>query len=228
MKIIPLTMDDEALAEDLSANLPVTSDTDVVLMASQTGCFLRRITPPVIDWRIDFLSAEYQQAFAGRGKQDPLSRALGLHKDPSLHVLDMTAGLGKDALWIAHCGATVTMLERHPVLAYLLQEAVNHGPYRQTMQVNCTSAQDYLSKHADFDVAYYDPMFEVRQKSALVKKDMQILQALHGEETADPTLITRVKDLGKKIVVKRAKADLPLVPNPHHSIETKVTRFDVY
>lgn len=231
MKIIPATASDLDFAVELSNQLKCADDEDtsVVMVASPGQCFLRRVTPPVIEWAIDFASTEYQQSFAARGRQkDPLARALGLHKKPDLNILDMTAGLGKDALWMAHCGAKVTLIERHRALAYLLEQAVICAA-QSRMQVHCCSAQDYLKKSLmNFDVAYYDPMFEPRKKSALVKKDMQIMQALHGEEKPDPALITLALEYAKKVVVKRAKADAPLLPNPHHAITTTVTRFDVY
>lgn len=238
MNIIPNTSDDIDFATELSQKLHLkqSQDDSVVMVASVGNCFLRRLTPPVLDWHIDFASNDYQQAFVARGrKKDPLARALGLHKKPDLYILDMTAGLGKDALWMAHCGATVAMVERHPALAYLLQQAIDRlksdPPYQaiaERMTVANKSAQDYLVKAHHFDVAYYDPMFEPRKKSALVKKDMQLLQALHGDEVPEPALILLAKQYGLKVVVKRAKADPPLLPNPHHSISTTVTRFDVY
>lgn len=231
MKIIPFTESDLDFANDLAQrlNMPAEDQDAVVMVASPEICFLRRLTPPVIEWIIDFASVEYQQSFAARGRQkDPLARALGLHKKQDLNILDMTAGLGKDALWMAHCGATVTLIERHPALAYLLEQAIIRASQTH-MQVYCCAAQDYLKQAPmKFDVAYYDPMFEPRKKSALVKKDMQIMQALHGDERPDPALITLALQHADKVVVKRAKADAPLLPNPHHAITTTVTRFDVY
>lgn len=231
MKIIPLTETDLDFAHDLAQRLqlPINDDDAVLMVASPTLSFLRRLTPPVIEWTIDFASPEYQQSFAARGRQkDPLARALGLHKKQDLDILDMTAGLGKDALWMAHCGASVTLIERHPALAYLLEQAIIRAS-QTNMQVHCCSAQEYLNQvEARYDVAYYDPMFEPRKKSALVKKDMQIMQALHGDERPDPGLITLALQHADKVVVKRAKADPPLLPNPHHAITTTVTRFDVY
>lgn len=231
MKIIPHTESDLDFAQELSRrlNLPEDEVDSLVLVAAPALSFLRRLTPPVIEWTIDFLSPEYQRSFAARGRQkDPLARALGLHKKQDLNILDMTAGLGKDALWMAQCGANITLIERHPALAYLLEQAIIRSSQTQ-MRVYCSAAQDYLNQASQrFDVAYYDPMFEPRKKSALVKKDMQIMQALHGDERPEPELITLALQHADKVVVKRAKADPPLLPNPHHVITTTVTRFDVY
>src|SRR5271170_461765 len=114
MNIIPHTASDLAFAESLSAELNMQTDgqESVVLVASPEQSFLRRITPPVIDWAIDFSNVDYTQGFSSRGRQkDPLARALGLNKRADLRILDMSAGLGKDALWMAHCGASVVMIE---------------------------------------------------------------------------------------------------------------------
>lgn len=221
-------------AQDLSLQLGVPLWTEgvnsaVVLMVGETSCWLRRLTPPVLDWKIDFLSAEYQQSFAQRTRHnDPLARAIGLHKKSDLRVLDMTAGLGKDALWLSHCGAQVTMIERHPVLALLLSQAVQASG--ANMHVICQDAKSYVAalQKDQFDVAYYDPMFAPRSKTALVKKDMQILQALHGDELPDPSIITLAKNIIPKVVVKRGKNDPVLCDGVHHQLTTKVTRFDIY
>jgi len=212
--------------------------TDVVLVVDESHCFLRRNEKPVIDWHIDFLSPSYQNKFAQRGrKKDPLAKAIGLHQKTDLKVLDMTAGLGKDALWLAHCGATVTLVERHPVLAHLLEEAIQalaQDPHWQAsakrMHVINACAENVLqnTQPETYDVAYYDPMFEPRKKSALVKKDMQILQALHGDEMPDPGVIVIAQTKVPKVVVKRGQNDKFLCEGWHHQRYTQTTRFYVY
>lgn len=232
--LMPNTPNDLIFAQTLSVELGLPlhhaeMKCAVVLMVSGQDYWLRRLTPSLIDWKIDFTSPEYQHNFAGRTRHnDPLSRAIGLHKKQGLRVLDMTAGLGKDALWLSQCGADVTMVERHPVLAFLLNHAAQK--LKTPMRVICADAKEYLSEldSEQFDVAYYDPMFEPRTKTALVKKDMQLLQSLHGNEPADPSLIPLAQSKCAKVVVKRGKSDPVLSPGVHHQLMTKVTRFDVY
>lgn len=242
--ILPETAEQEKAAQALSLRLglPLFSAenaSSVVLMVGENNCWLRRLSPaPVIDWTVDFTSPEYQYSFAQRTRfNDPLSRAIGLHKKTDLRVLDMTAGLGKDALWLARCGAQVTLIERHPALAYLLEQAIEalskdpqNVPLASRMKVFCRDSTIYLEKAdaGQFDVAYYDPMFAARTKTALVKKDMQILQLLHGEEAPNPALIPLTLSKIPKLIVKRAKADPILSEGVHHQLMTKVTRFDVY
>ncbi len=54
-------------------------------------------------------------------KSEVLTRACLAAQSPRL--IDATAGLGHDALLLAWCGAQVTLIERHPILALLLQSA---------------------------------------------------------------------------------------------------------
>lgn len=232
----------EPRAKMIAAQLKLPYATDeshcsMALLVSNTLCTLRRMTSPSIDWSIDFLSSAYRQKRAMRTrKNDALSRAVGLHKKPQLRVLDMSAGLGKDAYWIAHCGATVTLIERHPVLAFLLQEAILalradliEGPIGERMSVVHTDAALYLSslEPGQFDVAYYDPMFLPRKKSALVKKDMQIMQDLLGEDKIND-LTESVLSCIPRLVVKRAKSDPPYNKLFHVATETGTTRYEVY
>jgi 16S rRNA (guanine1516-N2)-methyltransferase len=148
----------------------------------------------------------------------------------------MSAGLGKDAHWIAYCGATVTLLERNPVLALLLQEAVDalrqdpdESAIGKRMAVIKTDAEAFLESltSGTFDVAYYDPMFLPRQKSALVKKDMQIMHLLLGEEPSSDILL-KVLDKIPKLVVKRAKADPIYSQTPHVNILAGLVRYEIY
>ncbi|MDM1717556.1 class I SAM-dependent methyltransferase, partial [Thiopseudomonas alkaliphila] len=54
-------------------------------------------------------------------KSEMIARACNLSEKPSL--IDATAGLGHDSLLMAHLGASVTLLERHPILFTLLEDA---------------------------------------------------------------------------------------------------------
>ncbi|MFI4957348.1 MAG: class I SAM-dependent methyltransferase [Gammaproteobacteria bacterium] len=210
---------------------------DVALMVSENESWLRRFSKPVMDWHIDFLSPAYREKRAKRTrKNDTLSRALGLHKKAQSRVLDMSAGLGKDAYWIAYCGASVTLIERNPILAFLLEEAIHalrldpiEGAIGNRMTLVKADASSFLEtvNAGQFDVAYYDPMFMPRRKSALVKKDMQIMHDLLGE---DPMANLLEKTLEKIpcLVVKRAKSDPPYHPSMHHDAQTGTTRYEIY
>lgn len=50
-----------------------------------------------------------------------IARACQLGEKPTL--IDATAGLGHDSLLMAHLGANVRLIERHPILFVLLEYA---------------------------------------------------------------------------------------------------------
>jgi len=229
-------------AQDIAKRLELpfvtqTDEIDVALMVSESQAWMRRLTQPVLDWHIDFLSPAYREKRAKRTrKNDTLARAIGLHKKASSRVLDMSAGLGKDAYWIAYCGASVTLIERNPILAFLLKEAIDalradpiEGAIGERMTVIHTDAVSFLEtiNAGQFDVAYYDPMFMPRRKSALVKKDMQIMHDLLGEDPADQ-LVEKALAKIPCLVVKRAKSDPVYHASLHHDAQTGTTRYEIY
>ena len=80
------------------------------------------------------------------------------------------------------------------------------------------------------DVIYIDPMYPDRKKSALVKKDMQILQRLHGkDENTAELLDSALKFAKKRVVVKRpVQAETLSQKKPNTCIKSKKTRYDIY
>ncbi len=100
--------------------------------------------------------------------------------------------------------------------------------------INC-DANDYIIKQLETeqnppDVIYIDPMYPDRKKSALVKKDMQILQRLHGpENNAGQLLENALTFARKRVVVKRpVQAESINERVPGTSIKSKKTRYDIY
>src|SRR5690606_23122611 len=60
----------------------------------------------------------------GGGRGQPVARAVGLKPGIYPKVLDATAGLGRDAFVLAALGCEVVMLERSPIIAALLDDAL--------------------------------------------------------------------------------------------------------
>ncbi|MCL7487431.1 MAG: class I SAM-dependent methyltransferase [Desulfobulbaceae bacterium] len=189
--------------------------------------------------------AEFVKGPAGyrrkRSSREMLLRAIGLRRDQQLSVLDATGGLGKDSFLMAGSGCTMHVLERNPVVAALLQDglrrASEHTDTREIAARITFSAMDaiqYLRGIAGtenrFDVVYLDPMYPARNKSRLVKKEMQMLQELIGHEPDTEQLLnTALAAAGKRVVVKRPRTAPSLGDiAPSHSIKGKTTRFDVY
>lgn len=176
----------------------------------------------------------------GGGRGQPLARAAGLRPGFNPSIIDATAGLGRDAFVLASLGCRVTLCERSPVLAALLQDGMRRG--RQEAAVG-----DILQRvtlwHGDShawlvgpaagqrpDVIYLDPMYPDRQSSASVKKDMAALHQLIGPDTdSDKLLGIALEKARRRVVVKRPiHADWLHRNKPHTSIESKKTRYDIY
>ena len=173
----------------------------------------------------------------GGGRKQPLARACGIKPNKNPSILDLTAGLGKDGVVLASLGCDVTLIERHPIVAALLENGLNRAQQQPQMANICQHLQHYhqdslhyLQQNPTIDVIYLDPMYPKRNKSALVKKSMQILQQLVGSDDDSATLLQPALKLAQqRVVVKRPKNAPPLAnKKPNMSIHSKKTRYDVY
>lgn len=180
------------------------------------------------------------------GRNQPLPRAIGLKKHKALHVVDATAGLGRDSFVLAVLGCRVTMIERSPILAALLSDGLQRLQQQteladiwHNMRLVYQSSQFYLHQltSEDYpDVVYLDPMYPHRQKSALVKKEMRFIRQVVGDdEDSCELLAMALQRVRQRVVVKRPKAapSLPVMLNqqmitPHTEIHSKNTRYDIY
>lgn len=164
----------------------------------------------------------------------------GRSREP-LSILDATAGLGRDAFVLAARGFQVQMLEREPVLAALLADGLARAAADaelaeiaarlQLMQGDAVAYCRALSAEQRPDVVYLDPMFPPSQKSALVKKEMRLLQQLlHAGERDTLSLLESARVAARlRVVVKRALRSPPLADRaPSYSVSGKAVRFDVY
>jgi len=195
---------------------------------------------------IDFLSGNlaHRKQFGG-GRGQSIAKAIGLKQGtPPPTVLDATAGLAKDAYILACLGCPMTLLERSPIITKLIKDAIKRAEENEEFQsilktgfnVITKSSIDYLmelektvnSKRPE--VIYLDPMYPHRKKSASVKKNMQILQKLLGQDTDTPELLNiALKTAKKRVVVKRPKGAENLTDiSPTYIVESKKTRYDVY
>lgn len=186
---------------------------------------------------IDFNQMNLDWPYRGIGKNHASCRAIGLNKlkqNVTITLLDATAGLARDAFIFAKLGANVTLLERNPTLALMIETALenlNDETLKQNLRFIFTDAITYLqSNDIQYDVIYLDPMFSDVDKRAKVKKDMQILHKLIGENNdANALLALALNRAKKRVVVKRHKLS-PFLNNqkPSHQIIGKSTRYDVY
>lgn len=151
-------------------------------------------------------------------------------------AVDATAGLGEDALLLAAAGFRVTLMEKDPVIAALLSDALERaagtpalaGAAGRMRLLEGDSLELLGSLPFVPDVIYLDPMFPERQKSGLVKKKFQLLHTLEKPCTDGETLLAAALAAGpRKVVIKRPKKG-PFLGGrkPSFSLEGKAIRYD--
>jgi 16S rRNA (guanine1516-N2)-methyltransferase len=169
------------------------------------------------------------------GRRQLLARAVGLHKDRDLAVLDATAGLGRDGFTLAALGARVTLAERHPTVAALLEDARERAlrdpdaaEAAGRTEIVQADARKLIGPPARFDVVYLDPMYPERGKAALAKKELQLLRELTGGD-ADADGLLEAANARRRVVVKRPRSAPPLAGRPPSlALSGSQARFDVY
>jgi len=187
---------------------------------------------------VDFVegAVAHRRKFGGGRGQD-IAKAVGLKHGFAPHVLDATAGLGRDAFVLASLGCQVSMIERMPVVAALLENGLERAKLNSevadivhNMSLIHASSIDSMDNVIQPDVIYLDPMYPHREKSAAVKKEMRVFQSLVGEDLDADELLAPALALAKyRVVVKRPSYAPPLAEkNPSTSIKMKKNRFDVY
>lgn len=179
--------------------------------------------------------------FATRANQatqsnEIVAKAIGCKPGYRPKILDITAGMGRDALIMAKLGCQVVMQERNFAIYHLLKNALKRLQQNEqflTIAKNLTLVHcDSLStkSKSEVDVIYCDPMFPIRKKSALVKKEMRIFHRLCGDDIdSDQLLVQSLNSNAKRIVVKRPKgAEFLANLKPSHQVLGKQFRYDVY
>lgn len=196
------------------------------------------------DINIDFTAGRTAHRLQyGGGKKQPLAKAVGLNRWSSLSVVDATAGFATDATVLASLGAQVTLIERCPALACMLEQAIAKAGHHdmtkalaERMQVEFTDSIHWLQNHR-CDVVYLDPMYPHTNKSAQVKKNMQALRALVGPDTDSSELLAAALHCAtRRVVVKRPKGAPPVSTTtysgeptaPDTAINSPNTRYDIY
>ncbi|EAT10746.1 class I SAM-dependent methyltransferase [Bermanella marisrubri] len=211
------------------------------LFYDMDGLALKQVTKkPMGELRIDFADGGLTwRRNHGGGNGQAIAKAIGVKQKARLSVLDATAGTATDSFILAALGCNVTMIERHPVVALLLQDGLERAGLNtdvrditQRMSLFKGDALDSLSQlQESFDVVYLDPMFpHSEKKSAQVKKSMQYFRDMVGKDEDADGLLEPALDLARyRVVVKRPRKS-PFLSNrqPTISHEGKANRFDIY
>lgn len=188
---------------------------------------------------VDFLhgAVAHRRKYGG-GRGQLLARAVGIKPGITLDILDATAGLGHDAFVLAGLGCSLRLLERSPIIAALLADGLQRakivaefaGIDMQLLGGDAVSYMQQLSAKMRPDVVYLDPMYPVRTKSALVKKEMRILRKIVGEDADVAQLLAVALQVARKRVVVKRPRLAPSIPGPKSDVvfTGKSSRFDVY
>ncbi|MGN8258124.1 class I SAM-dependent methyltransferase [Pseudomonas sp. SMSB3] len=190
--------------------------------------------------RVDFVEgqAAHRRQFGG-GNGQMIAKAVGIAQGVRPRVLDATAGLGKDAFVLASLGCQMTLIERQPLIAALLEDGLARAS--EDLEVAPIVARMHLLSGNAIErmrawegeppqVIYLDPMFPHRDKSALVKKEMRVFRPLVGDDLDAPALLEAALALASHRVVVKRPRKAPIIdgPKPSHSLEGKSSRYDIY
>lgn len=190
--------------------------------------------------RVDFVegAVAHRRQFGG-GSGQMIAKAVGLQAGVRPRVLDATAGLGRDAFVLASLGCPVTLIERQPLVAALLEDGLARArgdrevaPIVAQMQLLSGNAIELMANWQGEppQVIYLDPMFPHRDKSALVKKEMRLFRPFVGDDLDAPALLAAALALAShRVVVKRPrKAPIIEGAKPGYALEGKSSRYDIY
>ncbi len=237
-----------ALAERLQlplvepTQLNLSSSAELLLQVGPAGLSLQATAadaPGAV--RVDFVEGAlaHRRQFGG-GTGQMVAKAVGLRGAIRPTVLDATAGLGRDAFVLAALGCEVTLLERQPVIAALLEDGLQRarqagGEVAEIVARMHLLPVDAIEAMADWSgpvpqVIHLDPMFPQREKSALVKKEMRLFRPLAGDDTDAPALLAAALKLAShRVAVKRSrKAPTIDGPAPSAQLKGQSSRYDIY
>ena len=231
---------DEFLSQHgMTAESLVLKKNNIYLQLDQKG--LAIVSP---EFKLTYVDELYKKLNERLKKlnQELLIRTVKIKGLSHLQVWDLTAGFGKDAILIANAGHQVTMVEKNPLLAIILNYVILHKivPGTENLKLIHMDSLNYLLQEqlVPPHVIYLDPMFQ-DNKSAKAKKDMQIIALLvdvmtdNFVYTADGNerLFTLAyKTALNKVIVKRDNKQETLLKTPFVSYAKpgKTIRYDVY
>lgn len=223
----------DQVARDLATHLhllPLSKGGDrscrFILEVGRCGLSLQDLSQPQMrPLRLD--AAGMRRRFSRR---DLFARSIGRR---CRSVVDATAGFGHDAFHLFHLGKRVIAIERSPIVAAMLADAIGRlipSARSDSLQLICGDAQRRVTQCDPPDVIYLDPMFPDRKgRSALSGKELQILRALVGDDKDAGDLLHVARSVAlQRVVVKRPAWAGPLGPVPDLEYRGRAVRYDAY
>lgn len=188
---------------------------------------------------VDFVGGAVGHRFrSGEGRGQPLAKAAGFASGVTPEVVDATAGLGRDAFFLASLGARVTLIERSAQMHALLLDGLERaraegGRYAETVARMTLLHGDscLLLPELKPQVVLVDPMHPPRGNTALVKKEMRQIREIVGMDADSVHLMQVALEAAQcRVVLKWPLRAEPMagVRRPSHQIIGKSTRYDVF
>lgn len=158
----------------------------------------------------------------------PLAKALGVKRGKAKpRVFDASAGTLKDSTLMLAMGLEVIAAERHPVAQALIQNCLRREN-DLALEFIPADALEVLKTRNDFDVVYFDPMYEGKNEKAAPRKEMRIFREVVQADLDAKDCAQELRNSGKRLVIKRSSKADPLLTNPAVSFGKKSTVYDVY
>lgn len=233
---------DQAAQWAARLGLPLQDEeADFALQVTDEGLQLQQLSddaPGAV--RVDFVegAVAHRRLFGG-GTGQMIAKAVGIQPGIRPRVLDATAGLGKDAFVLASLGCEMSLIERQPIIAALLEDGLSRG--RSDRDVGSIISQMRLLTGNSIQlirdwqgeppqVIYLDPMFPHREKTALVKKEMRLFRPLVGDDMDAPALLEAALALATHRVVVKRPRKAPCIDGakPGYALDGKSSRYDIY
>lgn len=179
---------------------------------------------------LDFRAGNYQHRNKHPAKE-PLIKAVKIKQKLPETLIDATPGVLKDALMLAGRGVKITAIERNPILYVMVRQALSVLDEHSSIDYHFGDAAKRLPAY-EAPVIYLDPMYPPKnnnKKGAQVKKDMQILHHIVGDDADAEQLFNAARAKNARLVVKRPGYAKPISDEkPSFVSQTGATRFDVY
>lgn len=218
------------LARRLGLELTLRAPEEDVLLLVRTGAGLElretgtaSARPLKVEFRPGSGSAALRKAtLAGR---------------PGTRIIDATAGLGQDSFALAEWGCRIDLIERSPLIAALLSDAMRRAAddaetaaAAARMQLHEGDAFELLPDLAPVEVVYLDPMYPRSGREGRKGKGMRILRAILGNDPDAGGLLTVARRTAtRRVVVKRPLKASPLAGiRPSGSLVGTTVRYDLY
>lgn len=214
---------------------PLSVDLELSFESNGLHLIWNKVDNTALKYYLDFEKLVHQQRSFPAPKQGAFNQALG---KKTKTIVDATGGWAGDAMLMCLQGYQVTVIERLPLMAALLEEAFLRLAKSAWAADNSVavpkvlwgSAVTLLPQLTDgVDCIYLDPMFPAKKKKkAASNKQMQLLQWLAGADEDASELASIAHQAFPRLAVKRPDYAEPLIANPHTQFSSKLVHYDVY